>query len=118
VKSAWLIEHHADSEIIQWIRHFIEKWEKGLRSDAGLEGLYGQESFRSYILDVEDDLSGKSCTAATVKKISCVLDMIRTEFAFLRESGSLFWGDEKLERQQLLEKYVEMEMQVGMHQLS
>lgn len=116
-KASWLKDNNAGEEIKSWIMRFIQLWEKGLSDDGSLAELYGMESFRSYALDVHDDVSGRSCTRETLKKAEKILSKIENDYAVLCENRCFFWGDEKLNRAGLLNKYAEIKKQVIEYQL-
>ena len=65
----WLEKKNADNDILNWLKKIISLWEYGLHNEQSLTELYRLESFRSYILDIHDDLSGKSCTPDSMTKI-------------------------------------------------
>lgn len=116
-KLEYLKKNKALKEITDWLEAIILSWEEGLKSDKNLEELYGIEAFRSYILDIGDDVGGKSCTVSTIKKIDRVLELIEHDYDFLINKNILFFGDEKLNRQQLIEKYKEIRKLVIKYQL-
>lgn len=104
-KREWLAAAGATRTVLDWVDGFIRAWEAGLVSQAGLADLYALESFRSYIMDLNDDLHGQSCTPATLRKADRILEILETRFDFLQGRGGLFWGDEKLSREALVEQY-------------
>ncbi len=116
-KRAWLIENGADDDVIHWIVRLIDLWEASLSDPIRFVQLYNLESFRSYVLDIHDDISGKSCTPATLKKVNRVLDRIESSYAFLKVNQGLFWGDEELSQPQLICKYIEMKEKVKAYQI-
>jgi hypothetical protein len=101
----WLEQSKADRVVTTLTRSLITRWESGLSTDADLDDLYMSESHRSYVLDMGDDLHGKTCTRQTIKKIDRIIDNIKNHHGRLVELGALFFGDEKLTRDDLLAKY-------------
>jgi len=104
-KMHWLRTYNAQKNIIDWQTNYITLWENGLKSDACLLNVYELEAYRSYLLDVHDDLSGKSCTAATLQKADKIIQKLEDNYDFLKNNNGLFWGDENMEKEQLLKKY-------------
>lgn len=101
----WLNSNGADPAIISWKSGIVELWEKGLATAAALEDLYSLESLRSYILDIHDDVGGRSCTPETLKKADRVVSAF--EAGRVTPSGlpAFSWGDEYLGRDSLIHKY-------------
>jgi len=116
-KAAWLEENAAAAEVLSLTWRFIDGWEAGLAGRAALEKLYAIESFRSFVLDIHDDVGGKSCTRETLKKIEKVIHTIGSLHPLLIENQGLFWGDEKLSRHELLARYGEIKKLVVEYQL-
>lgn len=112
-----LKENEAASGILSWTLNFIKLWETGLSSINALKKLYDMESFRSCVLDIHDDVSGQSCTRETLKKAESVLSKIEDGHDFLNENRCFFWGDEKLNRAELLSKYAEIKKRIIEYQL-
>ncbi|MDP4120297.1 MAG: AarF/UbiB family protein [Bacillota bacterium] len=104
----WLKQNDADADIIETFLHIIETWENALLSDKNLEELYDLERFRSYVLDIYDDISGESCTPGTIILIDEVISLINDKHDFLRENDAYLWEDKKADKQQLLKKFTEM----------
>lgn len=117
-KYDWLIKNNADLEVIHWQKEFINQWSYGLKSRDNLKEIFELESFRSYVLDVEDDISGKSCTPMTIKKIERILQNIKYNYNILESQNGLFWGDEKLSQTELYDKYKRIEEKVLEYQIN
>jgi len=107
-KYEWLSKNGATQAILSWVSDTLTLWEAGLANDSELEKLYALESFRSYVIDIHDDVSGKSCTPETLEKAETVLARINSDYALLKEKRFLFWGDETLLREELEKKYARM----------
>lgn len=116
-KLSWLEQNDADKSIINWQKNFIHLWQNGLKNADELQKVYELESFRSYILDVHDDLSGKSCTPATLQKAKKLIEKIKDNYLFFKENNGLFWGDEMLDKTQLIEKYTRWQKEAKSYQL-
>lgn len=116
-KLSWLEQNNADPQVMDWTRQFVQRWEYSLRSQDNLLKVYELESFRSYVLDVHDDLSGKSCTPLTVKKINRILEKAVHDYDFLKTQNGLFWGDELLSAAELRDKYLKIKEKVIEYQI-
>lgn len=92
-KLDWLRSLPAEKAVLDYVEGFIREWEAGLQDRAELNSLYRRETFLAYSMDAKDDLHGRSCTPATLKKIDRILDALRTEYSILKARG-LFWGEE------------------------
>ncbi len=116
-KLHWLEKNNAAQDVIDWQKSFIKLWEFGLLSQSNLLNVYELESFRSYVLDVHDDISGKSCTPLTIKKIDKIIEKIKSNFTFLKSQNGLFWGDETLSFSDISNKYLKMREKVIEYQI-
>lgn len=103
--------------VLRWQRAILQRWSTALASPRGLDELYLLESFRSHVLDLLDDLHGKSCTPHTLNKAAAVSQLLREHHSLLAERGGLFFGDEALSRAELLAKYHQLERQAAEHLL-
>lgn len=103
--------------VLRWQRALCARWGTALASPRALDELYLLESFRSHVLDLLDDLHGKSCTPQTLKKAAAVVQLLREHHPLLAERGGLFFGDEALPRAALLEKYQRLEREAAAHLL-
>ena len=83
----------------------MEHWEWGLRNNDSLKRLYMLESFRSYVLDVNNDINGKCCNFMTNIKIDKIIKELTSNYDLLKQNNGLFWGDELLSKKKLIEKY-------------
>ncbi|MGM0640352.1 MAG: hypothetical protein ACQESN_02865 [Thermotogota bacterium] len=104
-KIRWLRDNSADLDVIDYFENLVKKWKKGIQNKDSLNNLYDLERFRSYILDVNDDISGKSCTKKTLQKSDIILDIIETKHSFLEKHNGYLWDDKKLYKEDLLNKY-------------
>ncbi|EJL6568136.1 phosphotransferase [Vibrio navarrensis] len=104
-KISWLNANNASPEVIQHFQNIVNKWSEALKSSNALKNLYRAESFRSHVLDIEDDLHGKSCTKKTLARIDHVLDSIADHYEFLNSNNCLFYGNTDKSRQDLFETY-------------
>jgi hypothetical protein len=116
-KLAWLEGHGGDPAVRRFVQGFVDLWSEGLRDDASLDQLFALESFRSCLLDVHDDLSGKSCNPDTLLKADRVIEAADRDYAFIRDRGGFFWGDEARPRDALIAHYRELKAQAAAHQL-
>jgi pentose-5-phosphate-3-epimerase len=95
----------AQTELIDQIEQLISTYQDAVRSEAKLKQLYQLEMFRSHVLDIEDDISGKSCTETTLKRIEIVQAQIAQNFKRLKLDGALFHGNANQTKQALIESY-------------
>ena len=117
-KLAWLEANGGSEAVRAQVRHYLALWQAGLADDAALHRLYRLESFRSCLLDVHDDLSGKSCNQDTLTKAQKVIAAVSADYDFIREQDGFFWGDEARSRDELLVRYYAMLAQAQQYQLS
>ncbi|MGY5451626.1 phosphotransferase [Agarivorans sp. MS3-6] len=106
-KLIWLKQNYAKPAIIQWQTAIIERWEYALDNERSLKNLFIAESFRSHCLDIADDISGKSCTAMTLRRIDKVITMLATVYLQLENNGALLFDNAKLGQVELIKKYQE-----------
>lgn len=104
-KISWLKASNASSEVIQHFQDIANIWAEALKNGNALRNLYKAESFRSHVLDIEDDLHGKSCTSKTLARIDYVLDSIANHYEFLSSNNCLFYGNAGKSQQNLIETY-------------
>ncbi|MGM0508986.1 MAG: hypothetical protein ACQERZ_07495 [Fusobacteriota bacterium] len=116
-KLNWLIKNNADKDIIEFYEDILKLWKKGIIKNKELKTIYCLESFRSYLLDVHDDISGKSCTPDTIKKINKVINICDEKYKFIKENDGFFFGDELLSKKELMKKYKKIKKEVKKYQI-
>ncbi|MCF6692545.1 AarF/UbiB family protein [Klebsiella michiganensis] len=104
-KLAWLTGQEADLRVLTYFRQITERWEEALLSPVALSRLFDLEAFRSHVLDIEDDLHGKSCTLLTLRRIDWVLHRLEYNYHFIADQGGLFYTNEGKSQQMLLKSY-------------
>ncbi|MCM5682277.1 hypothetical protein M8A51_22335 [Schlegelella sp. S2-27] len=82
----------ANADVLGWLDGMTARWSDALRS--GIEPLFLAEQWRSHLLDVDDDLSGQSCTPLTLQRLDWLQHTLQHHHAELCAAGGLFWGDE------------------------
>ena len=117
-KITWLKAQQAKVMVINHFESLIESWQRALASDDELLHLFQLESFRSHVLDIDDDIDGQSCTELTLKRISLVLDVLASDFDYLNKSGGLFYGNKGKSQQALIEQYEQKRELAQKYQLS
>ncbi|HPO49969.1 MAG TPA: AarF/UbiB family protein, partial [Spirochaetota bacterium] len=117
IKIEKLKEKKAKGYIIDYYKRFVEIWEKSISNKEELLKIYRLESFRSFLLDVYDDVHGKTCNVDTLEKINTVIKISDEDYDFLNNNKGLFWGDEKIGKEELLKKYKEIKKSVIKYQL-
>lgn len=105
----------AQTVVLHWLDSIMARWAVALRGDAA--ALYLAENWRSHALDLHDDLSGKSCTPMTLRRVDWLLRALREHEAALRSQQAFFWGDEVLDREALIARYVAHRQQAQRFQL-
>nr|WP_319556815.1 AarF/UbiB family protein [uncultured Vibrio sp.] len=113
----WLQRNEASSAVLSHKKALVTKYQTALQSEQALEDLFIVEMFRSHVLDIEDDLDGKSCTSTTLKRVNTVLEIINNHYDFLSEQGALFYHNEGKTKQQLISDYREKLALVNEYQL-
>ncbi|EPO5781109.1 AarF/UbiB family protein [Vibrio harveyi] len=116
-KRDWLVQNYAVPEIVERVQTSMEKIQTALKSDVQLEHLFTLEMFRSHVLDIEDDLDGKSCTPTTIKRVQFVLDMLQQHYDLLVEGGALFYQNAAKSKAELIQTYQEKHELVLQYQL-
>jgi hypothetical protein len=89
--------------VIDWLRSFVERWSNALSHD--LYPLYLQEGWRSHMLDLDDDLRGKTCTQMTLRRCEWLLHALEKNFAELKAANAFLWIDQNRSQPDLLETY-------------
>jgi hypothetical protein len=116
-KAARLERMGATAEVLTWQRGITQRWQRALSASTALHELYVLERFRSNVLDLFDDLHGKSCTPITLKKADVAIQSLHEHFALLKEADGLFFGDETKTRDELLAKYQDLRHKASEYQL-
>lgn len=104
-KLRWLGVNGGKKHVVEAVMEKIDLWKNAFFCTAELERVYALESFRSYVLDLHDDLGGRSCTPDTLKKADRILSILETDYGFLKDHNGFFWGDETQSQSDLLAKY-------------
>ncbi len=105
MKKEWLQENNADIEVVEHIAYFINLWQDSLKTMAGIKKLYSLDQFRSFLLDLEDDVRGKSCNSDTIIKGKKVVQALVNDYDFLKENNIFIPEDNGLSQQELVDKY-------------
>ena len=87
---AHLAARGAAPTVLCWLDSILADWADALRSD--LQALYLKEGWRSHQADLDDDLSGQTCTPATLARADWLIDQAAHHAARLRSWG-LLHGD-------------------------
>ncbi len=93
----------AEPRVLDWLAGLVGAWDRALRGSA--EALYIAEQWRSHVLDLDDDLRGRSCTPTTLARADWLLDALDRHADALRAGGALFWGDEHKDDEALRADY-------------
>lgn len=100
-----LLQRGATAVIGDWLQAFITRWSSALAGD--LYPLYLQEGWRSHVLDLDDDLRGKTCTPMTLQRGEWLLHALRRHHDDLLRLDAFFWHDRECDQEQLLATYRE-----------
>ncbi|MBN2795676.1 MAG: hypothetical protein JXR88_09735 [Clostridia bacterium] len=103
-KIVYLKSHFASNEIIEFYEAYKQLWNAHLVNDEALYALFLEDGYRSYALDVHDDLTGQTCTKGTLKKIDYLLETLKTSYDDLNMQSKLLWFDE-MSKADLLSTY-------------
>ncbi len=79
------------------------RWREALRGDAA--ALYLSENWRSHVLDLEDDLHGRSCTPMTLRRADWLLAALKHHFDALAAGDAFFRADRGRTREELEASY-------------
>lgn len=104
-KLDWLKQNGAIPEVIAHFESLLTRWLHALEDEQRFQQLFKREAFRSHILDIEDDLHGKTCTSLTLTRISYVLEALTYHFDDISENGGLFYGNKGKSQATLLCDY-------------
>ena len=116
-KCEWLRQKGALPEVVTHFESLAELWLDALKDPKSLSELFKLEAFRSHVLDIEDDLHGKSCTPLTLNRINYVVATLTHHFDYISAHGGLFYGNEGKSQQALLADYQEKYQQALGYQL-
>jgi len=116
-KLAELKRRGANSTVCCWLEGIIKCWQTALASQAQLEDRYLLDMYRSHLLDVVDDVSGKSCTATTLQRIDRLEQMLSQQADTLERLQGLDLFAEGNTRQQIAEQLVAYRQQATQYQL-
>jgi len=101
----WLINNGADTEVITAKELLANQYQQAVENEDDLKSLFRLEMFRSHVLDIEDDLDGKSCTQTTIRRVDLVLSMIHEHYADLKQQGGFFYQNEGKSKLELIDTY-------------
>jgi hypothetical protein len=93
----------ADALVLNATASCIARWSEALRGD--LQTLYLVEGWRSHVIDLDDDLRGKTCTPMTLRRADWLLAALREHFTTLKSESAFFWNDEGRSQRELVATY-------------
>lgn len=117
-KLTWLQKMNASNKVIGFYSNIINHWQDSLNHKEQLEALYTSDRFRSFVIDVVDDISGKSCTPDTLIKVEYLLETIREKYHLIKDNEVLSWCHENLSKESLIALYEEKTRLVKQYQLT
>lgn len=98
-----LARRGARAHVLDWLEGIRSRWQAALRSDIGT--LYLQEGWRSHVLDLDDDLRGRTCTRRTLQRCDWLIEALAHHFDALVSAEALLHGDAGLSQPALLARY-------------
>lgn len=101
--------------VLAWLDGFIHAWREALRGDAA--ALYLKENWRSHVLDLDDDLRGRSCTPMTLRRADWLLDALHRHGDALQAQQAFFWADRGLDLAALRARYSRLRREAESFQL-
>lgn len=104
-KLAWLKQQGAEREVIEHAEKLYLQCKETINSEEQRDKWFLLDAFRSHVLDIEDDLHGKSCTHLTLKRIDVVERLLTNHFELLGNNGALFYGNQGKDVETLLNDY-------------
>lgn len=83
----------ARARILSWLDALLNRWRVALADEAALYTQYLVDSWRSHLLDVEDDLRGRSCTPLTLQRVDWLERALAHHMQLLQDHDAFFWAD-------------------------
>ncbi len=105
LKFLWLKENVAEQDVIDHVKYYIGLWESSIYDNILLRKLYDMDLFRSFILDIEDDVSGKSCNPDTILKSQLIIRALEENYDYLKKHDGFISDDKLLTRDEVIVKY-------------
>jgi len=100
---AELAARRARPAMVERFAALAARWREALRADAA--ALYLAENWRSHVLDLEDDLHGRSCTPLTLRRADWLLAALKDHSDALAAGDAFFWADRGRTRSELEASY-------------
>jgi hypothetical protein len=100
---AGLASRHASAAVLARLDGLIERWQAALAGD--LAALYVAEGWRSHALDLDDDLSGRSCTPVTLARADWLIQTLGHSHDILVAQGALARAERDRSAAELLAVY-------------
>jgi tRNA A-37 threonylcarbamoyl transferase component Bud32 len=114
----WVSDRKGNSRVVDYFDEIANTWDVALETSEDTLTLYQTEKFRSFLVDVIDDISGKSCTPDTLLKVEYVSSYLGNNYSQLLESGALQFEDmNTLGYSDLVEKFNDFKISVELYQL-
>lgn len=113
----WLVTSGAVPAVVARIDRLLLTWQQALLDETALARLYCCDLFRAHVLDIEDDLHGKSCTPLTLRRVEAVCAALRSDFAVLQAGEALIYALHGRSQADLLAHYQQVREQVLAYQL-
>lgn len=115
-KVRWLIINNADFEVINMYNEKITQIANIIENKDLMKQSFISDMYRATVMDIMDDISGKTCTIHTINKLEFVKTIIEHNYETLKETESLL-NEEGLSKEDLIVKYNEISKLVLQYQI-
>ncbi|MNF58969.1 hypothetical protein D3C77_495290 [compost metagenome] len=82
----YLSREGASAPVLARMQGLVGEWSAALASDEALAANWWRDMYRSHRLDIQDDLSGKSCGPMTLRRLDWLEQAVRDHFPALAEN--------------------------------
>jgi hypothetical protein len=83
----------AQATVLAWLNDHVTRWRTALLEESALYTQYLVDAWRAHLLDVEDDLRGRTCTALTLRRLDWLAQTLNHHGQLLEEHQAFFWAD-------------------------
>jgi hypothetical protein len=101
----------AQATVLVWLNDYVTRWRTALLEESALYTQYLVDAWRAHLLDVEDDLRGRICTALTLRRLDWLTRSLNRHGSLLEEHQAFFWADKTRSAQERLNHLESMRAQ-------
>jgi hypothetical protein len=101
----------AQATVLVWLNDYVTRWRTALLEESALYTQYLVDAWRAHLLDVEDDLRGRICTALTLRRLDWLTRSLNRHGSLLEEHQAFFWADKTRSTQERLNHLESMRAQ-------